>query len=68
MHMTCETCQLTRTEIEAELYRLQYHNCDGCVVLKSDGAVEGKLCDKCSRAVRLENLLKRLQQNPSSVS
>ena len=53
---------MTRTEIEAELYRLQAHTCDGRLTIRPDGKPdpEDRGCRGCARVIELQNKLREL--------
>jgi len=50
--------QLSRVVIEAELYRLQHHNCNGWAIVRADGTVEGEPCKACERIAELQSMLR----------
>ena len=50
----------TIQEIKAELYDLQYHNCDGRLTIRPDGKrdSEDRSCSGCARTLKLQHLLR----------
>jgi hypothetical protein len=55
---------MTRTEIEAELYRLLGHTCGGRMTLHPDGTRDqgDHTCYGCSRYIQLSNMLSDMIQ------
>ena len=56
---------MTKTEIKAELWTLQYHNCNGRLTIRQDGTRDhnDKSCDGCSRISVLHGQLRQLYKD-----
>ena len=56
---------LDRDRIQAELYRIQHHNCNGHAILSPDPSLadflKQKGCTLCARIIELGNQLRQLE-------
>ena len=58
---------MTEVEIKAELYDLQYHNCNDEASLDQDGNWDTKPCTRYNRILELQSMLRKIYNDKNNL-